>query len=203
MNINFLFQCLLSLLLCYASFVSIYISFFKNKQNDFLTWFFVLTLFLFAVISIKRVYSLMKSVHIGENLNLHKKKNITILLLCLVSFLVGFFNVYTQYSRGMFFDELSQFLLSASSNVIKSSTGQQQPPLDYYFSSFSGELWEQQGKVSIRFHSMFFYLILSLVLPLGIYRFTSSREIAFSLRSPVVPCFVHRFFISVFLSVLL
>ena len=177
--IRFSFQSLLSLLLCYASFVSIYISFFKNRQYDFLTCFFVLTLFIFAVASIKQIYSQIGTFNIKDTFNSNRKRNIAIFILCFVSLAIGFFNVYTQYSRGMFFDELTQFLLSSNlSDIIEVSYSQQQPPLDYYFRAVSSELWEQSNKISIRFHAMLFYLILSLVLPLGIYRFTSSLWIS-------------------------
>ena len=173
--INFLFQCFLSLFLCYASFVSVYISFIKNRNFDFLTLFFVLSLVLFAVFSIYGIYKLDKKDLSVKQVFKHSKTFPFILILCLVSLLVGFFNVYTQYSRGMFFDELSQFLLSINgSSIIEAAYIQQQPPLDYYFSTFSSELWEQQSKVSIRFHAMFFHLLLSFMLPLGIYRFSSS-----------------------------
>ena len=171
--INFLFQCLLSILLCYASFVSIYISFIKNRQYDFLTCFFVLTLFIFAVISIKQIYSQIKIFNVRKVFNLNRSKTIVILILCLVSLLAGFFNVYNQYSRGIANPELAQFNMSLSDNLIEASYRQQQPPLDYYFSAFSSSLFGE-NKLAVRFHAVLFYLILSFILPLGLWFFCSS-----------------------------
>ena len=168
--IFFLFQCLLSLLLCYASLVSIYISFFKNKQNDFLTWFFVLTLLLLTGILIKHTFVQFKELNRED---FFSKKLNKIITLCLISLLIGFFNIYTQYYRGIENPELGQFKMSASGNSIEASYRQQQPPLDYYFSAFSHSLFGE-SKWAVRFHTMLFYLILSLILPLGLWFFCSS-----------------------------
>lgn len=173
MSIDFLFRFLLSILLCYASFVSIYISFFKNKQYDFLTYFFVLTLFIFAVASLKQIYSQIKIFNVRKVFNLNRNKTMVIFILCLVSLLAGFFNVYTQYSRGIENPELAQFSMSLSENTIEASYRQQQPPLDYYFSAFSNSLFGE-NKWAIRFHAVLFYLILSFILPFGLWFFCSS-----------------------------
>ena len=190
MYIGFFFQCLLCLFLSYTAVVSAYLSFFKNSHFSFLTVFFVLTLVSFVVFSLYSICKLSKKVlsekqfvnRVTKNPALLTKqffksnnKFLAVFAIGLISLLVAFFNVYTQYSRGMFFDELTQFLGSINrSNIIEASSRQQQPPLDYYFSAFSNELWEQTSKFSIRFHTILFYLILSFILPLGIYRFSSS-----------------------------
>ncbi len=212
--IYFLFQYLLSLLLCYASFVSVYISFFKNKQFDILTLFFVSTLIILAGFSVYNIYQISNkknhsksplyliflsaiSVFIPALKNIQKnrvltpeatnkiettvtiknlyffKQNKYLLILCFVSLLIGFFNVYTQYLRGIDNGEMVQFDMSLLTNTIESSYKQQQPPLDYYFSSFSQSLFGE-SKFALRFHAMFFYLILSLIMPLGLYFFCSS-----------------------------
>ena len=84
--------------------------------------------------------------------------------------------MYTQHSRG-FYDgaEIFQFFSHYTSrNDIQTAYQQQQPPLDYYFSSFSNQLWGQ-NKFAVRFHAMLFYLILSLILPLILWCFCSSN----------------------------
>ena len=186
--IYFLLQIFLSLLLYYASFVSIYISFIKNKQYDFLTVFFVLTLFSFSSFSIYRIYQLIKnnlsgqsfSDKVGQNTNFfikkvfkQRKSFLPILGLSLISLLIGFFNVYTQYPRGVTVSEMGQFGSSLNQNIVEASINQQQPPLDYYFSSFSHNLFGE-SKFAVRFHAMFFYLILSFILSFGLYFLCSS-----------------------------
>lgn len=188
MGVNLLFQCLLSFLLCYASFVSIYISFFKKTHFNFLTLFFTLPLASFAVFSIYNAYqfaqtNLYGQKRTGDELKVHFfKKNkwlVILLIICFVSFLFGLFNVYTQYTRGTFVDELTQFLRSVKlSSVLEAASMEQQPPLDYYFSAFVSELWDQQSKFSLRFHAMIFYLLLSFMIPMGLYRFCSSFAIS-------------------------
>ena len=188
-SIHFLLRIFLSLLLYYASFVSIYISFIKNKQYDFLTVFFVLTLFSFSSFSIYRIYQLIKnnlsgqsfSDKVGQNTNFfikkvfkQRKSFLPILGLSLISLLIGFFNVYTQYPRGIGNNSiLYQFSSSLSQDPMKASISQQQPPLDYYFSSFSHSLFGE-SKFAVRFHAMFFYLILSFILSFGLYFLCSS-----------------------------
>ena len=97
-----------------------------------------------------------------------------LLIICLISLCIGFFNVWTQYQRGTFFDELTQLIRATKSNIILRAGSQQQPPLDYYFSAFVSELWSQQSKFTLRFHAIFSYLLLSFIIPLGLYRFCSS-----------------------------
>ena len=184
--IYFLLQILLSLLLYYSCLVSIYISFIKNKQTDFLTFFFVLTLFLFASFSLYIVFQNLKNnlpdrsfFKKWDNINIKKifkqnKKLLIVLILSLTSVLIGFFNVYTQYPRGVTGSEIAQYITAnPSSDIIDGSKRQQQPPLDYYLSSFSQSVFGE-SKFSMRFHTMIFYLMLSFILPLGIFFFCSS-----------------------------
>ena len=186
--IYILFKIFLSLLLYYASFVSIYMSFIKNKQYDLLTVFFVLTLCLFSAFSFYRVYGFIKSnlsksfmsIKSIQTMKLFIKKNfqnnqiaLVILTLSLISFFIGFFNIYTQYSRGLENPELAQYFSSLSNNIVDGSKKQQQPPLDYYFTAFSQSVFGD-SKFAVRFHAMSFYLILSFILPLGLYFFCSS-----------------------------
>ncbi|MCZ0933479.1 MAG: hypothetical protein OXJ52_10075 [Oligoflexia bacterium] len=63
--------------------------------------------------------------------------------------------------------------MSFSKDIIDASKRQQQPPLDYYFSAFSHNVFGE-NKFAVRFHAMFFYLILCFALPLGLYFFCSS-----------------------------
>ena len=184
----FLLQTFLSLLLYYACFVSIYISFIKNKQYDFLTIFFVLTLFLFSLFSIYRLSILSKTVYLSsyfrkggakragfiKKIFKQNKMFSAVVILSLISLLIGFFNVYNQYPRGIGNNSvLYQFSESLSQYPIEVSYRQQQPPLDYYFSSFSHSLFGE-SKFAIRFHAMFFYLILSFILSFGLYYLCSS-----------------------------
>ena len=184
--IYFSLQGFLSLLLCYASFVSIYISFIKNRQFNSLTLFFVLTLFSFSCLQSYKIYRLIKKEKLFKKAHLknpfyilknnfkQNKKLSAVLTLCLISLLIGFFNVSTQYSRGVGNNSvLYQFNPSPPQNTIEASYRQQQPPLDYYFSSFSKSLFGQ-NKFAIRFHAMTFYLILSFILPLILWFFCSS-----------------------------
>ena len=173
-QLYFLMQGLLSALLCYASLVSLYISFIKNKHFDLLTLFWTLTLVGLAGLSVHKCYKFVKKY---TPLFTFKKKTFPLLMICLINLFIGFFNVSTQYPRAVSQSEMGQFMNSLSKNVIKDSKRQQQPPLDYYFSSFSQTLFGE-NKFAIRFHAMFFYLLLSLILPLGIYFFCSSIRIA-------------------------
>lgn len=180
--IGFLFQCFLSLFLCYSSAVSVYLSFLKNRHFDFFTVFFVLTLVFLCLFSLWQNYQTFKKYSKKQNsktryevLSIEKnKKRLGLIVLCLISLSVGFFTVYTQYPRTPAMPEIYQsFSLFYSNNAMKESYRQQQPPLDYYFSFFSNELWGK-SKFAIRFHAMTFYLILSLILPLILYFFSSS-----------------------------
>ena len=99
--------------------------------------------------------------------------------LCLISFCVGFFNVHSQYSRGIGNNSVThQFSSSVFQNPIEASYRQQQPPLDYYLSAFSQSLFGE-SKFSIRSHAMWFYLLLSFILPLGLYFFCASFWMTF------------------------
>lgn len=185
---TFFFQCFLSLLLCYASIVSVYLSFLKNRYFDSLTIFFVLTLVSFAVFSLWQMYrtvknkkqllkrsvlnSLFERLFLRRFSGTDKKKLLFLFAICFLNFSAGFFSVYTQYSRGIHVSEQGQFFLSQE-DTMRSSYNQQQPPLDYYFSYFSSELWGI-NKFSVRFHAMVFYLVLSLILPLMLWFFCSS-----------------------------
>ena len=168
-------QGLLSALLCYASLVSLYISFIKNKHFDLLTLFWTMTLVGLAGLSVYKCYKFVKKY---TPLFIFKKKTFPLLMICLINLCIGFFNISTQYPRAVANSEMAQFDISLSStNIIKTAEAQQQPPLDYYFSSFSQTLFGE-NKFAIRFHAMLFYLLLSLILPLGIYFFCSSVRIA-------------------------
>ena len=177
MNIQLVFYCVLSLLLSYSTFVSVYISFIKNQSVDFLTFCFIVPLVTFSIVSIYQTYQLARKEFImSDRMKAKTKDNLFWILsiICFISLLAGFFNVYTQYLRGTFFDELSQLSRSIKTNIIKSAAYQQQPPLDYYFSAFVSELWNQQSKFSLRFHAIFSYLFLSFIVPIGLYRFCGS-----------------------------
>ena len=186
--IVFFFQCFLSLFLCYSSIVSVYISFFKKNHFDFLTIFFVLTFISFTLLSLWQIYNFAKMLfkkqpskatskrkNFIEKLRKNKKQ-LVLLALCLISFLTGIFIAHNQYHfRGLSGAETHQFFSSTLDNItiIEASYKQQQPPLDYYFSSFSNELWGM-NKFAVRFHAIIFYLILSLILPLMFWFFCSS-----------------------------
>ena len=185
-TVFYLFQCFLAVFLCYSAAVSVYLSFLQNQYFDFLTVFFVLALISFALFSIWQIYQNVKKsfeqripkVKIkSHRLFVEKfkknKKLLTLLTLCFMSLSVGFFNIYTQYSRGLDVAETGQLSASLHQNIIEASRKQQQPSLDYYFSSFSHELWGM-NKFSVRFHAMVFYLILSLILPLMLWFFCPS-----------------------------
>ena len=178
------FQCFLSLLLCYSSAISIYLSFIKNRHFDFFTVFFTLTLVFLCLFSLWQNYQVFRKPTTKQNskarhgvLSMKKikknKKQLALIILCLINLSVGFFSVYTQYPRTPAMPEIYQsFSLFHSNNAMRDSYRQQQPPLDYYFSFFSNELWGK-GKFAMRFHAMMFYLILSLILPLMLWFFCS------------------------------
>ena len=186
-SIIFFFQCFLTCFLCYASTVSVYLSFFKSRNFDFLTLFFVLTLVSLCLFSFWQIYQTIKNSPLEKQLlkntanthyfieRLKNKRFLIVLIFCLISLLVGFFNVYTQCFRGLQISETVQLMVSRHlpANIMETSYRQQQPPLDYYFSSFSSKLWGD-SKFSVRFHAMAFYLILSLILPLMLWFFCSS-----------------------------
>ena len=90
----------------------------------------------------------------------------------MASFLIGFFNVSSQYSRDITQTEAYQFKHANQYNTIIESYKQQQTPLDYYFSNFSGKLFKY-NKFAVRFHTVYFYLLLCLLLPLGLYYYSS------------------------------
>lgn len=166
------FQCILVLFLTYASFVSVYISLFKSRSYDFLSLLFTFTLFALTVLSIQKLYS--KKPFSDIQISLRSKALWGPILIGFISLMIGFFNISSQYSRGTFFDEIKQFEKSFKrSSPVSASANQQQPPLDYYFSSFSQSLFGV-SKFAVRSHAMFFYLILSLILPLGLWFFYPS-----------------------------
>ena len=169
--IYFIFQIFLSALLFYASFVSIYINLSK-KQFDFLSLFFSLSLSALCLLLFYHIYKNIKKSILKTELKKINKKSFFFLSLCLMSLWIGFFNVYSQYSRGLQVSEAGQFEKAHYSNTIKGSYHQQQPPLDYYFSAFSIQLFHT-SKFSVRFHAMLFYLLLCLILPLGLYYYSS------------------------------
>lgn len=191
------FQWLLYIFLFYLSFVSIYISFFKNSKCDFLTIFFVVTLLLFTFFSLKKISTQDLTFNLRKEFKI-KKKLLYILFLCFISLFFGFINVIAQYPRGITDAEIGQFFVSIlpsklqyfsentyeykkfflgfAKNSIEAAYKQQQPPIDYYFSSFSHFLFGE-NKFSIRFHAILFYLILTFIIPLGIYFFCPSFRI--------------------------
>ena len=164
----------LSILLFYSSFVSVFINLVK-KQFDCLSLFFSFSLCSLCLLLFYHLYQNIKN-------KLEKKETAKInnkntpppyfLALCFISLWIGFFNVSSQYYRGFQPDESSQFRKSLQKDTIISSYRQQQPPLDYYFSAFSGQLF-QAGKFAVRFHTIYFYLLLCLLLPLGLYYYSS------------------------------
>ena len=190
----FIMQGVLSALLCYASLVSIYISFIKNKQFDLLTFFWTLTLVVLAGLAVYKCYKFIKKYHPPPLF--FKNKTFLLLTICFINLCIGFFNVSTQYSREFKISEMNQFMNSLSKNVIEDSKRQQQPPLDYYFSSFSQSLFGD-NKFAVRFHAMFFYLLLSLILPLGIYFFCSSVWITI-----IGPCYLTSIMSSSYMQLL-
>ena len=164
-------QGVLTGLLYYATLVAIYMSFIQRKQFDLLSLFFVLTLVLFSGLAFHNSKSLLKSLFLKKLFK--NKKILGLLMLSLISLSIGFFNIGTQYSRGIENPEMSQFEMNQSKNIMSRSIENQQTPLDYYFSAFSRNIMGY-NKFSIRSHAMFFYLILSFILPLGLYFFCSS-----------------------------
>ena len=167
-----LFQIFLSVLLFYASFVSIYINFSK-KQFDFLSLFFSLSLCALCFLLFYHIYkSIKRSAFKKELTKKLNKKSLWLLSLCFLSLLIGFFNVQSQYPRGLHIAESGQFGMAYHNITIEGASTQQQPPLDYYFSAFSSQLFHT-SKFSARFHTMLFYLLICLILPLGLYYYSS------------------------------
>ena len=72
--------------------------------------------------------------------------------------------------------EAGQIASSSANDIIQVSYHQQQPPLSYYFSSFSDQLWKNK-KFAMRFHAMSFHLLLSFILPLALYSFFPTLRI--------------------------
>ena len=197
-QIYFLFQGFLSLFLLYSFFAVAYISLFKQGQLKILTLIFVLTLFVFNAFSFLNIYKFFQKKSLKKESEriktLFTYKGMVILALCFTSLLIGFINVSTQYHGAIFTSENSQFHLRfttlieenrlatgknetshmrLSGDIVEAAYMQQQPPLDYYFSGFSYLLFGN-SKWAMRFHAMLFYLILSFLLPLGLYFFCSS-----------------------------
>ena len=173
--IPLLFQVFLSALLFYSSFVSVYINLTK-KQFDFLSLFFSFSLCSLCLLLFYHVYQNIKQ-ELSKKDTTKINKNITplpsyFLAVCFISLLIGFFNVHSQYPRDLTQPESYQFRDSNQFNTINTSYIQQQPPLDYYFSALSGQLFHA-SKFSVRFHTMLFYLLLCLILPLGLYYYSS------------------------------
>ena len=111
-----------------------------------------------------------------NSLGLALFKNKGLFAVCLLSLGLGVFNVSSQYPRGIAkTGEKNQFSTSKSSeNIITTAYLQQQPPLDYQFSAFAGYLFPGNNKLAMRWHAMLFYVVLSFVLPLGLWFFCSS-----------------------------
>ena len=164
------FQFLLILFLGYGTIASIYATFFKNKHVDFLTIFSVSSLVLFFAFSI---YVINPSLPRIKRLINFFKQHRKLLFISIFSLIVGIFNVSSQYSRGIYIAEVNQLNAVKHSNAIEGAADAQQPPLDYYFTSFSMGIWGER-KITLRFHTMLFYLVLCFILPLGIWFLCSS-----------------------------
>ena len=183
-KVNTVLHFALVFLLSYASCVSIYVSFIKRKDFDLLTVFYVVTLFAFSILSIYKLTSLIKR-SLSDNLSsrqiqskqLYNKKALLLIFLCFFSFITGFFNIQTQYDRGLFFDEANQFSRAFYQGPDKSYKDQQ-PPLDYYFSAFSAYIFGF-NKSAVRSHAIFFYLFLACIISLIFYSLSSSFWISF------------------------
>ena len=162
----------LSILLFYSSFVSVYINLIK-KQYDFLSLFLSFSLCSLCLLLFYHVYHNIKN-ELAKKKKINKKNNSPpyFLAICFASLLIGWFNVSSQYSRDITEEESYQFRHSNQFNTITESYKQQQTPLDYYFSAFSGKLF-QSNKFAVRFHTICFYLLLCLLLPLGLYYYSS------------------------------
>ena len=169
--ISIFMQGVVTTLLYYATLVAVYMSFIHNKQWDLLSCFFLLTLFVLSGLATKNWIENIKNIPFKKILK--NKKILGLFMLSLISLFIGFFNVSTQYSRGIENPEMGQFDMSNSKDIISASIRQQQTPLDYYFSAFSRNILGE-NKLAVRGHAMFFYLILSLILPLMLYFFCSS-----------------------------
>ena len=169
------FKLFLALFLLYSSVVSVYLSFFKNQHFNFLTVSFALTLVSLFLFSVRQLYQIDLTVFMnGLKKIKENSKSPVLLALCLLNLIISFFSVYSQYPRTPMDSEIYQsFAVFRSNNALQESWKQQQPPLDYYFSSFANELWGQ-SKFAIRFHAMLFYLVLSLILPLLLFFFCPS-----------------------------
>lgn len=176
-NNSFLLSIFLSFFLLYCSIVSIYLSFLKNQQFDFRSVFFTLTLVSLFLFSVRQFYQIifLPKIFINGLKKIKKNKKLSILLIiCFLNLIIGFYGVYSQYPRTPHNGEIYQsFSVFRSNNAMRESYRQQQPPLDYYFSSFSNQLLGK-SKFAIRFHSMMFYLLLSFILPLLLYFFCPS-----------------------------
>ena len=197
-SLYFLFQGFLSLLLLYSFFAVAYISLFKQDQLKILTLFFILTLFVFNAFSFLNIYKFFQKKSLKKTSEriktLFNHKGMVILALCFTSLLIGLINVSMQYHGALTIAENGQFHLRfttlieenrlttgknetshmrLSGDIVEAAYMQQQPPLDYYFSGFSYLLFGN-SKWAMRFHAMLFYLILSFLLPLGLYFFCSS-----------------------------
>lgn len=173
------FYILLGLLLFYSSFVSLYVSFFKHGHFDFLTVFFIFTLIAFTLTMFHQIYKFFQEkLHLSwKNFfkchTADKKNIITLILIVVLTVITAYTHVHSQYPRGLHVAELAQYGSSESKDVIKSAWVQQQVPLDYYFHAFTHSLFER-GKLAVRFHAISFYLILSFILPIGIWFLSSS-----------------------------
>ena len=162
----------LSVLLFYSSFVSVYINLIK-KQFDFLSLFLSFSLCSLCLLLFYNIYHNIKNaLSKKEKINSKNTPPTYFLAICFASLLIGFFNVSSQYSRDITEEESYQFIHSNQYNTITESYKQQQTPLDYYFSNFSGQLFKN-SKFAVRFHTVYFYLLLCLLLPFGLYYYSS------------------------------
>lgn len=175
-HFSFLFYCLLNLILLYSSFVSAYISFFRYRHFDFLTLLFVFSLILLTLLTSYQTYRFLKKLDITvkNKFRLNKKNIVGLISIIILTVGTAYFHVHSQYPRGLHAAEFGQYSQAIkSSDVIDGAWREQQVPLDYYFSAFSHTVFGK-GKFSIRFHAMSFYLILSFLLPLGLWFLSSS-----------------------------
>ena len=182
LTISFCLQALLCFLLVYSSFVTVFVSFIKNRHFGWQTLFLVATLTFFAGFSLYQVFVTYRQTKktktftkpLKQKNKQQNKKFFLLLILAFNNLFIGFFNVSSQYPRGFNSAEIAQFSLAGGTkSTIKGSYRQQQPPLDYYFSAFSFKILGE-NKFAMRFHALYFYLILSFIFPLGVYFFSSS-----------------------------
>jgi hypothetical protein len=163
LNFSRIILCTISL---YASLITSYKFIFTEKFHDFFSCIFFFSMLFVGWFSYKFGFYVLEEIY-EKSLGQFKinNKSFPLILLFSIFFTFSSRSVYIENSkRSIWLDEYTQFKkvtddLLVKNNIVNVAASEQQPPLDYFFSSsaFSFLGW---SPLAVRIHAVVFYFIL-------------------------------------------